>query len=88
MAKPLLDLGDIGIVRERIGGGGGAQRMHTQPDDFGADAGFSPVFDDNVAVHRAGIERPVETAGAVVFDRAKQRALEIGAMPGDGQARR
>ena len=85
MAEPLLDLGNIGIVRQSIGGGRRAQRMDTEAVDFGADAGFPAVFDDDVAVDRSWIERPVEAAGAVVFDRAEQRPIEIGAMPGHRQ---
>jgi len=82
MAEPLLDLGDVGIVRQGIGSGRCAQRVNAQPDNFGTDARFSSVFAHDVAVHRTGIEVPVETAGAVVFDRAKQGTLEISAMPG------
>ena len=29
VAEPFLDLGDVGFMRERVGGGRGAQRMHT-----------------------------------------------------------
>jgi hypothetical protein len=59
--------------------------VYTQPDNFGADARFSTVFAHDVPVHRTWIERPVETASAVVFDRPKQRPVEICAMPGHGQ---
>jgi len=82
MPEPLLDLGDIGIVRQSIGSCRCAERVHAQPDDFGTNARFSAVFAHYVAVHRAGIERPVETAGAVVFDRPEQSAFEIAAMSG------
>ena len=37
MTEPFLDLGDIGIVRQRIGGGCRAQRMDAKPVDLGAD---------------------------------------------------
>ena len=30
VAKPLLDLGDIGLMRERVGGRRGAERVHTK----------------------------------------------------------
>jgi hypothetical protein len=30
VAKPFLDLGDIGLILKRIRGGRGAQRMHTE----------------------------------------------------------
>jgi hypothetical protein len=60
MAEPFLDLGDVGFVRERVGGGGGAQRMHAEAVDFGADAPLQAVFARDVAVGRGGFEGPLE----------------------------
>ena len=80
MAEPFLDFGDVGIVRQRIGRGRRAQRMDAKPIDLGADAGLIAVFDDDVPVDRSRIEMPVEAAGAVILDRPKQRAIEVGAL--------
>jgi hypothetical protein len=54
MPEPLLDLGDIGIVRQGISGRRCAQRVYTQPDNFGADARFSSVFAHDVAARSNG----------------------------------
>jgi hypothetical protein len=32
MAEPFLDLGDVGLVIERVGGGGRAQRVRAAPE--------------------------------------------------------
>jgi hypothetical protein len=64
MAEPLLYLGFIGLMRERIRGSGGAQRMDAQPVYFGADTGFKSVLPHNILIHRRGIERAVELARA------------------------
>jgi hypothetical protein len=66
VAEPFLDLGDICLMRKRVGGRGGTQRMHTEAVHFGADAGRAAVFQDDVVADRTGIERPVELARAVV----------------------
>ena len=50
VAEPFLDLGDIEIMRERVGGGGRAQRMDAKPVDLTADAGLLAVFTDNIAI--------------------------------------
>src|SRR5713226_4009627 len=44
VSEPLLNLGDIRFMRERISGGGGAQRMHAKAVYFGADTGLQAVF--------------------------------------------
>jgi hypothetical protein len=44
MPQPVLNLGDIGLVRERVCRRRGAQRMHTEAGDLAADAGFESVF--------------------------------------------
>ena len=71
VAKPFLHLGDVSLVRERIRGRRGAQRVHAQPVYLGADAGLKAVFSHDVAVDGAGIERPVEIARAVIVDRTE-----------------
>ena len=44
MAQPLLDLGDVGLVLQGIGGGGGAQAMDAEAVD--GDAGLAGIVPD------------------------------------------
>jgi hypothetical protein len=67
MAKPLLHLGDIGLVRERVGRRRGAQRMHTQAVNLGVDAGFPAIFLHDIPIDRCRIEMPAKATGAIVF---------------------
>src|SRR5579863_10696942 len=55
VAEPLLDLGDIGLMGERVSGRRGAQRMDAQPIHFRADAGFQAIFLHDVTVERRRI---------------------------------
>jgi hypothetical protein len=55
------------------------------PIQLGADAGLEPVFLDDVAVDRIGIERPVEFASDGVFYRTEKRTGGIVAMSGQRQ---
>ena len=81
VAEPFLDLGDIGLVRQRVSGRRGAQRMHAQPVDFGADARLQAVFAQDIAVHRRGIERPVQfLRGAIVLDGPEEGTGHVGAV--------
>ena len=50
MAEPLLHLGDIAVVGESIGRRRGAERMHAEAIDLGADAGLKAVLAYDVAV--------------------------------------
>src|SRR5208282_3779235 len=76
MPKPLLHLGDVSLVIERIGGGRCAQRMRADLEPELSRVGpHQPVN----AVRR---DRPFEPAGAVVADRTEQRAAFIGPMTG------
>jgi hypothetical protein len=52
MPKPLLNLGDIGIMGESVRCRCGPQRMHTEAVDLGADARFQAVFPNDIAVDR------------------------------------
>jgi hypothetical protein len=47
VSQPLLHLGDIGIVRQRVRRRSRAQRVDTEAVDLGADAGCHPVFADD-----------------------------------------
>jgi hypothetical protein len=49
--QPLLYLGNVRVVGERIGGGCGAQRMHTETVHIGVDAHYGPVMLDNLLIH-------------------------------------
>lgn len=86
MAEPLLNLGDIGLMRERVGSRGGAQRMHAQPIDFGADAGLQAVMAHDVAVDRGGIEGSVQFfLRPVIPDRAEQGTGRVAGVAGERQ---
>src|ERR1700730_18306514 len=54
MTEPFLHFGDIGLMREGIRGGGGAQRMDAQPVYFGADASFQSILPHDILIHRGG----------------------------------
>ena len=69
MPKPLLNLGDIGIVGESVRCRCGPQRMHTEAVDLGADARFQAVFPNDIAVDRCRIQVPVKATGPVVLHR-------------------
>jgi len=50
--EPDLDLGDIGLVNEGIGGGRGSQRMHAEAVHIDVDTGLLSVVAHNVLVNR------------------------------------
>jgi hypothetical protein len=52
VSQPVLNLGDIGFVRERVGRRRGAQRMHTEAGGLATDAGFQAVFKNDIAIDR------------------------------------
>jgi hypothetical protein len=54
MTEPFLHFGDLGLMREGIRGGGGAQRMDAQPVYFGADASFQSILPHDILIHRGG----------------------------------
>lgn len=83
MAEPFLHFGDVGLVREGVGCGRRAERMHAEPVDLGADAGREAVMPHDVAIDRCGIERPVELLRrAVVLDGSEEGPADIGRMAG------
>ena len=68
VAEPFLHLGDVGLVIERVGGGGRAQRMRAdQKPQLPRIAPHQPID----AVRG---DRVFQPAGAVVADRPEQRA--------------
>ena len=74
--KPLLHLGDVGLVVERVGGGGRAKRMRTD---------FKPELcrvGPHQSLNAIGRDRRVEPPGGVVLYRPEQRAALIGAVAG------
>src|SRR6266850_4829886 len=78
VAKPFLNLGDVGLVVEGIGGGGRAQRMGA---DLEAELCRICLYQ---LVDRVGRERLLEGLGlaAVVFNRSEQRAVVVFAVAG------
>jgi hypothetical protein len=51
MPQPLLDFGNVRVVRKGIGGGCGTQRMHTEAVDIGIDTNYLTIVLHNPLVH-------------------------------------
>ena len=77
MAEPLLDLGDVGLMFKRVGGGGRAQGVHADPVDRGVEPGRPAIVPDDVPIDRRGVEWTTEGAGPVVLDRPEERPVAI-----------
>ena len=67
VTEPFLHLGDVGLMIERVGGGGRAQRNARQSETPAAPNSAEP------GDRRRG-DRVLQSAGAVVADRPEQRA--------------
>jgi hypothetical protein len=52
VAEPLLDLGNISLVRARVGRDGAGQRLDAEVVHYGADAGPQALFQDDVVADR------------------------------------
>jgi hypothetical protein len=76
MAEPLLHLGDVGLVIERIGGGGRAQRMRADQKPQ------LPRIAPHQAIDAVRGDRVLQPSGAVVADGPKQRAGFVEPVPG------
>jgi hypothetical protein len=61
MAEPLLDLGDVGVVEQGIGAGGGAERMGAEHLD-GTEADLAELGDHDL-VDAVGGHRLVDLTG-------------------------
>ena len=72
MAKPLLNLGDIRLVIESVGGGRRAQRMNAKAIHLAIDASLAPVFANDVVVDGIRIEPAVELFGTIVRHRTEE----------------
>lgn len=77
MPQPFLDSGNVGLVGERVGRGCCAHRVDADADGLAADAGERGVFHDDIAVNGAGIEMPLQCAGAVVRDGAEEGSIQV-----------
>ena len=77
MSQPLLHLGDVSLMIERIGGSSRTERVRA---DLEAEL-------RRIRAHQLidpiGRDRAFELAGAVIPDRAEQRAVVVGAVPGN-----
>ena len=81
MAEPFLDLGDVGLMRERVRGGSRAQGLQ-EPIHLGADALSRPYF----RMWQTEPDRADgQLAGAAIRHRAKHGASGIGAVADEGQ---
>src|SRR6202011_2476683 len=78
--QPLLDLGNIGIMRKSVCCCRGTQRMHTQAHNLGAEAGFQAVFPNDIPIDRCWIQVPVKAAGPIVLHWPEQSPFDIAPM--------
>jgi hypothetical protein len=76
VAEPLLDLGDVGFVVERVGGGRRPKRVGANLE---AEIGRIAAHD---LVDGIGRKRLLEAAGTVVLARTEQGAALVRAVPG------
>jgi len=76
VAKPFLHLGDVGLVIERIGGGGRTQSMSADLEPELRRIGSHQL------VNAVGRDRAFSLVGPVVADRTEQRAVVVGAVAG------
>jgi len=77
VAQPFLDLGDVGLVRERVGGSRGAQGVHAETVHLGTDACLQAVFLDNVAVRRMSTKRRIALPLFQAKKKYREFALDI-----------
>ena len=79
VAKPLLDLRDVGALVERVGCGGGAGRV--RPEPVNADADLCPVEFQNLMRAVRG-ERRIRRPPSVIPNRLKEGRRGEGAVTG------
>lgn len=77
MAQPFLHFGDIGFMREGIGGGCRSHGMHTQPLDLDIEGGCLPIFSDDISIEGIRIERPLHLTGTVVAHRPEEGPVNV-----------
>ena len=80
MAQPLLDLGDVGLVLQGVGRGGGPQGVRAEAGEV--DPGLPGVALDDRVVDRIRVERLVQLARGVVLDRPEEGTVQVLAMAG------
>ena len=71
VSQPLLHLGNVRVMRQRIGGGRGTQRMHAETMHIGIDADHGAVVLHNPLVDRIRMEMLREYLGDIVLHRPK-----------------
>ena len=77
MAEPFLDFGDVGVMFEGVGGGGGSERVDAEAGHV--DPGGPRVELHDVASDRSGME-PMALGAASLADSAKQSTVQVLAM--------
>ena len=75
MTEPFLHLGDVGLVIERVGGRGRAQRMRADQKPK------LPRIAPHQTIDAVRSDRALQPAGVVVADRPEQRAGLVEGMP-------
>jgi hypothetical protein len=82
MAQSFLHLGNVGFILESVGGGGGPQGMHAEAEDHVGEDELVGIALPNVVLHRHRVQGLRQGLGVVVFNRPKQRPVELLGMPG------
>jgi hypothetical protein len=78
VAEPLLDIGNVGLVRKGVSCGRCPQRVDAKAVHLAVDAGFEAVITHDVAIDRSRIERPIQLfRGAVIFNGPEQRPADV-----------
>src|SRR6202011_6240676 len=75
--QPLLDLGNIGIMRQSVCCCRGTQRMHTQAHNLGAEASFQASLANDILIDRGRIQVPVKATGPIVLHRPEKSPFDI-----------
>jgi hypothetical protein len=77
MPQPLLHLGNVRVMRERIGRRSSTQRMHAETVHIGVDAHECAVMPDNLLINGSWMQVFGENLCDVILHRTKQRPIEI-----------
>lgn len=75
MPEPFLDLGNVGLVRKRVGCRCRAHRVDTI--HFGMNARLAAIFHDDVAVDGAGIEMLIGRSCPVISHGAEEGSIHL-----------
>lgn len=82
VAQPLLHLGNVGLMCERVGRRRRAQRVHADPVHLLCQPDLIAIVAHDLSLHRSGLEWLPELAAAAVAFRAEQWAFQVRCVSG------